>query len=122
MNTNKKTMIEDLERGLYDIKDNFDYSYKTETGLTPEIILQISEQKNEPVWMTEFRLKSLQIYHELDVPPWGPDISELDINNIVTYVKPKTDLNNTWEEVPDDIKNTFTRLGILEENINHWQE
>ena len=47
LNTNKKTMIEDLERGLYDIKDNFDYSYKTETGLTPEIILQISEQKNE---------------------------------------------------------------------------
>lgn len=114
MNTNKKTMIEDLERGLYDIKDNFDYSYKTETGLTPEIILQISEQKNEPAWMTEFRLKSLQIYHELDVPPWGPDISELDINNIVTYVKPKTDLNNTWEEVPNDIKNTFTRLGIPE--------
>lgn len=64
LNTNKKTMIEDLERGLYDIKDNFDYSYKTETGLTPEIILQISEQKNEPAWMTEFRLKSLQIYHE----------------------------------------------------------
>ena len=52
----------------------------------------------------EFRLKSLDIYHQLDVPPWGPDISGLDIANIITYVKPKADLNVTWDDVPTTSK------------------
>jgi Fe-S cluster assembly protein SufB len=113
-NARKKTVINDLERGLYDIKDRFTYSYKSDSGLTPEIIKQISDQKNEPAWMTEFRLKSLQIYHELDIPTWGPDITDLDMDHIVTYVKPKTELKNSWDEVPTEIKNTFARLGIPE--------
>jgi Fe-S cluster assembly protein SufB len=106
----KKTQVADVNRSLYDIKDEFEYSYKTD-GLNEAVVRQISAQKDEPQWMLEFRLKSLDIYHQLDVPPWGPDISGLDIANIITYVKPKADLNVTWDDVPDYIKNTFTRLG-----------
>lgn len=114
LNRKKKTTIGEMDRGLYDIKDKYTYSYKAETGLTPEIVAQISEKKNEPAWMTEFRLRSLQIYDNLDLPPWGPDITDLNIDQIVTYVKPKTDMKTSWEEIPKEIKNTFTRLGIPE--------
>lgn len=113
-NTKKKTVIEDMDRGLYDIKDPFAYSYKTDSGLTEDIVRQISEQKKEPSWMTDFRLKALNIYHQLQVPVWGPDITELDMDHIVTYVKPRTDLKTSWDDIPLEIKDTFTRLGIPE--------
>lgn len=108
----KKTYVEDISRELYDESNPFVYSYKTERGLTPEIVRDISRQKNEPRWMTEFRLQSLDIYYQLDVPPWGPDLDELDIDNIITYVKPPTEMRYSWDDVPEDIKNTFVRLGI----------
>lgn len=108
----KKTYVEDISRELYDESNPFVYSYKTERGLTPEIVRDISRQKNEPSWMTEFRLQSLDIYYQLDVPPWGPDLDELDIDNIITYVKPPTEMRYSWDDVPEDIKNTFVRLGI----------
>lgn len=110
----RKTYVEDIDRGIYDIRNEFKYSYKVEKGLTEKIVREISEKKNEPEWMTEFRLKSLEIYNKLDVPVWGPNIDELDIENIVTYVKPRTDMKYSWEDVPEDIKETFTRLGIPE--------
>lgn len=108
----KKTYVEDISRELYDESNPFVYSYKTERGLTPEIVRDISRQKNEPRWMTEFRLQSLDIYYQLDVPPWGPDLDELDIDNIITYVKPPTEMRYSWDDVPEDIRNTFVRLGI----------
>jgi Fe-S cluster assembly protein SufB len=108
----EKSYIEDISRGLYDEKNEFTYSYKAEKGLTPEIIKEISRKKDEPEWMLSFRLKSLDIYDRLEVPPWGPDISDLDIDNIVTYVKPKIDMQLSWEDIPEDIKSTFTKLGI----------
>jgi len=104
--------VEDINRGLYDKKNKFTYSFKTDKGLTKEIVTQISREKNEPDWMTNFRLKSLEIYNNMDIPNWGPDISGLDIENIVTYVRPNTDMKYSWEDVPEDIKNTFTSLGI----------
>ncbi|MGY0374793.1 Fe-S cluster assembly protein SufB [Clostridium sp. JNZ J1-5] len=112
MEDRKKTYIEDVDRGIYDIKNQVRYSYKVQNGLTPEIIMQISKEKNEPEWMTEFRLKSLQIYNKLDLPPWGPDITDLDIENIVTYIRPDTEMVGSWDEVPKDIRDTFDRLGI----------
>ena len=84
----KKTYVEDISRDLYDEYNPFTYSYKAERGLTPDIVREISKRKNEPSWMTEFRLQSLDIYYQLDVPPWGPNLDELDIDNIITYVKP----------------------------------
>ncbi len=111
-NAIKKTYVADIDRKIFDQKNEFNYGYKTDTGLTPEIVLEISEQKNEPKWMRDFRLKSLEIYNQLDVPPWGPDLTDLDIENIVTYVKPPTDLQYSWDDIPEDIKNTFVQLGI----------
>ncbi len=114
MEKRNKTYVEDVDRGIYDIKNEVRYSYKVDSGLTEDIIRSISSEKNEPEWMTEFRLKSLEIYNQLDVPTWGPDISGLDIENIVTYVKPDTDMKASWDEVPKDIKMTFDLLGIPE--------
>ncbi|NLX61194.1 MAG: Fe-S cluster assembly protein SufB [Tissierellia bacterium] len=114
METRRKTYVEDIDRGIYDIKNEFKYDYITEKGLTEEIVKDISKKKNEPKWMTDFRLKSLEIYNKLDLPVWGPNLDELDIDNIVTYVKPKTDMKYSWEDVPEDIKETFVRLGIPE--------
>lgn len=108
----KKTYIADVERGIYDIKDEFTYSYKTDKGLTPEIIMEISREKNEPKWMTDFRLKSLEIYNSKPIPTWGVDLKDLDMDNIITYIRPNTEMKNKWEDVPDDIKNTFERLGL----------
>lgn len=108
----KRTYIEDIDRGIYDIKNEVRYKYKSDKGLTTEIIREISKEKNEPEWMTEFRLKSLEIYNSKPIPTWGADLSELDMDNIVTYIKPDTDMKHNWEDVPEDIKKTFDSLGI----------
>jgi Fe-S cluster assembly protein SufB len=108
----KRTYIEDVDRGIYDLKNEVRYSYKADKGLTPEIVREISRKKNEPQWMTDFRIKSLEIYNSKPVPTWGADLSELDIENIVHYIKPDTDMKHDWEEVPEDIKKTFDLLGI----------
>ena len=110
----KKTNLDEINRNIYDIKNKDDYEFKIKKGLTKEIVEEISKRKNEPVWMKEIRLKAVDVYESLELPTWGPDLSELDMNDIATYVKPKTSLNNSWDDVPDDIKNTFDKLGIPE--------
>ncbi len=113
---NEKTNIQDIDRTLYDFRyeENEKDFYRMESGLTAEIVTKLSEEKGDPQWMREFRLKSLEIYNTLRTPDWGPDISELHMENIATYVKPKTDMANTWENVPQDIKDSFEKLGIPE--------
>ncbi len=110
----EKTNVEEIDRSVYDIKDKVDAGYTVKNGLTREIIEEISRTKNDPEWMREFRLKALEIYNTLDVPPWGPDLSELNMDDITTYIRPKTDMQMNWDDVPDYIKNTFDRLGIPE--------
>ena len=107
-----KTQIDELNTSMYDFKNEDNYEYKSKKGLSREIVEEISRQKNDPDWMKEFRLKALEIYNKLELPTWGPDLSELNMNEIATYVKPKTSLNNSWEDVPEDIRNTFDKLGI----------
>ncbi len=107
-----KSQIEDINRNIYDIKNEDNYDFKMKKGLTREIIEELSKQKNEPEWMKEFRLKALDVYESLELPTWGPDISELDMNDIATYVRPKSKLNSSWDDVPEDIKKTFDQLGI----------
>lgn len=114
MEKRKKTYIEDVERGVYDIKNEFKYRYKSEKGLTEGIIREISREKDEPKWMMDFRLKSLEIYNSKPVPEWGADLSGLDIENIITYIRPDADMGSRWEDVPEDIKKTFESLGIPE--------
>ncbi len=108
----KKTMVADIDRSIYDIKNEDKSSYKSEKGLTRDIILDISHRKKEPQWMTDFRLKSLDIYEAMELPSWGPNLEDLDMKHIVTYVRPDTEMKGSWSEVPSEIKDTFDKLGI----------
>ena len=108
----EKTQVADIDRSPYDFRNGEADAYKVRAGLTPEIVENISKEKHDPEWMTLFRLQSLQIYHEMQVPDWGPAIDGLDMDNIVTYVRPNTKMSAKWSDVPQDIKDTFERLGI----------
>lgn len=110
----KKTQIEDMDRGIYDIKNKFEYRSKTETGLSPEIVRQISYEKNEPDWMLEIRLKALEIFNEKENPVWSPDLSDVDMDKVTTYIRPNADMTDDWKNVPDEIRDTFDKLGIPE--------
>ena len=105
-----KTQLDEINRNIYDIRNEDKYEFKIKKGLTPEIIEEISKQKNDPEWMREFRLKALKVYNSLKLPTWGPDLSELNMDEIATYVKPKSTLSDSWDDVPEDIKNTFDKL------------
>ena len=109
-----KNFIQDIERALYDVRDADKSIYKSDAGLTEEIIRDISKRKNDPPWMLDFRLKSLEVYKKISLPTWGPNISALNMDEIVTYVKPNAKQVDDWSQVPDDIKKTFDRLGIPE--------
>ena len=109
----EKTYVEDIDRSIYDFRFEENDAYKVEEGLTEEIVRQISKEKNDPDWMLDFRLRSLELFHNTEMVDWGPDIDGLDMENIITYVRPNTDrMHARWDEVPEDIKETFERLGI----------
>ena len=112
MSEREKTYVEDVNRSIYDIRNEEKDVYRIKKGLTPDIVAEISEKKKDPAWMANFRLQSLQIYNEMEVPDWGPSIEGLNMEDIVTYVKPNTHMSAKWSEVPEDIKDTFERLGI----------
>ena len=107
-----KTYIDDLDTNIYDFKNADNYAYKMKKGLGRDIVEEISRQKNEPDWVLNIRLEALEWYNKLDLPTWGPSLNELKMEEIATYVKPKTDLKNSWEDVPTEIKDTFEKLGI----------
>lgn len=107
-----KTKLEELSTNIYNFKNPDEYEYKMAKGLSRDIVEEISKKKNEPKWMLDIRLKALDEYEKLSLPTWGPDLSELNIDEISTYVRPKTDMKENWEDVPDEIKNTFEKLGI----------
>lgn len=85
---------------------------RMQKGLNKDLVVAISQQKNEPGWMTDFRLKSLKIFEEKPMPSWGPDLSNLSADDIHFYIKPVIDKQQEWNQVPDDIKKTFERLGV----------
>ncbi len=106
-------MVQDVDRSLYDFRDDESQGfYRMEEGLTADIVEKISEEKNDPGWMREFRLKCLKTYNEMKVPDWGPPIDGLDMDRISSYVRSHADMKGDWNEVPDEIKNTFEKLGI----------
>lgn len=111
--TDKKN-IQQISSSPYDFRYEEKGFYRNKTGLTAQIVEQLSKDKNDPQWMKEFRLASLKKYEELSVPEWVPDISGLNIDEIATYVRPNTKMQGTWEDVPQDIKDTFEKLGIPE--------
>ena len=107
-----KTQLEEINQNIYDFKNADNYDFKMEKGLSEKVVRDISKQKKEPKWVLDIRLKALEIYNKLDLPTWGPDLSELKMDEISTYVRPKTDLKTKWEDVPEEIKDTFDKLGI----------
>ena len=105
----KQTFIKPYPEGWAD-PDTF--CFKSDRGLNEQIVRQISAQKNEPEWMLERRLQGLKNFEERPMQKWGPDLSELNTNDIYYYVKPVEHKPKSWDEVPVSIKNTFDRLGV----------
>ena len=108
----EKTYVEDVDRNMYDFRNDEKDAYRIKNGLTEDIVEKISEEKHDPEWMHDFRLNSLKIYHEMKVPDWGPSIEGLNMDNIATYVRANTKMKGDWSEVPEEIKDTFEKLGI----------
>ncbi|MBM7541456.1 Fe-S cluster assembly protein SufB [Amphibacillus cookii] len=88
--------------------------FRTERGLTKKVVEEISKMKEEPQWMLDYRLKALEHFYSKPMPQWGGDLSELDFDEITYYVKPSERSERSWDEVPDEIKQTFDKLGIPE--------
>ena len=108
----QKAQVADIDRSLYDFRYDEDASDFLSSGITPEIIREISEEKGDPDWMQDFRLRSLEIFSRMKMPVWGPPVDGLEMRNIVTYIRPKSRMNSDWNDVPEHIKETFERLGI----------
>ncbi|MBN8658848.1 MAG: Fe-S cluster assembly protein SufB [Candidatus Obscuribacter phosphatis] len=100
----------------YGFRDEEDYVFKSGRGLTKEIVTKISQMKKEPQWMLDFRLKAFDIFMKKPMPTWGNCdlLNDIDFQNIFYYIKPSIKGEKNWEDVPDNIKNTFDRLGIPE--------
>ncbi|MBA2441565.1 MAG: Fe-S cluster assembly protein SufB, partial [Rubrobacter sp.] len=102
-----------LDEYKYGFADPEEYFFRTpRKGIDEEIIAMISRHKDEPEWMLEFRLKAYQAFKDRPTPQWGGDLSELDFDEIFYYIRPMENQGKTWDDVPDDIKNTFEKLGI----------
>ncbi|HBG85146.1 MAG TPA: Fe-S cluster assembly protein SufB, partial [Erysipelotrichaceae bacterium] len=86
--------------------------FTTPKGLNADIVREISAIKKEPEWMLEYRLKSLKEFESRPLPTWGVDLSDIDFSDFTYYKRPADNQTNDWEEVPDEIKDTFDRLGI----------
>ena len=107
--------IKDLNRETLDSSNQTSYMKGVQKGLSRELVERMSEEKNEPKWMREHRLKSLDVFLKKAMPSFGPDLSALNFEEIIYYAKPGEVVNtNSWDRVPDDIKRTFEKLGIPE--------
>jgi Fe-S cluster assembly protein SufB len=108
-------ILEDIGQYKYGFHDpSNSYVFKAEKGLNREIVEQISAMKGEPQWMLDFRLKAYEHFRSRPMPKWGADLSGLNLEDIYYYVKPTQGSEKSWDNVPDDIKNTFNKLGIPE--------
>jgi Fe-S cluster assembly protein SufB len=115
MTVTESAVLDDYKYGFHDSEEN--YVYKAKKGLNEEIVKEISvKMKKEPEWMTKFRLDSLKTFREKPMPTWGNTemLNDIDFENIHYYVKSTEKQSRNWEDVPEDIKNTFDRLGIPE--------
>lgn len=104
----------DIDQNRYAFKDPVQFTFKTAKGLNEDTVRAISTQKNEPAWMLEKRLQAFKIFNEKSMPNWGADLSGIKFNEITYYLRPQDRAQDTWEDVPGYIKNTFEKLGIPE--------
>ncbi len=117
--------LTEQEQGLKDIGSDYaerfgfhdpetGYAYKAPKGLSEQVVRDISEYKSEPEWMREFRLKALEHFQQRPTPMWGGNLVQIDFDDIHYFVRASEKNSRSWDEVPEDIKNTFDRLGIPE--------
>jgi len=98
----------------YDFKDEDVSVFKTRKGLDEEVIKEISKHKGEPDWMLEYRLKSYREFINKPLPSFGPDLTQIDFDDFTYFIKSSDKVSNSWDEVPETIKDTFNKLGIRE--------
>jgi Fe-S cluster assembly protein SufB len=104
--------IGEYQYGFHDQTDT--YVFKSRKGLDKEIVQQISDMKSEPGWMTDFRLRSLDIFNSRPMPQWGGDLDQINFQDIFYYMKASDRQERSWDDVPEDIRKTYDRLGIPE--------
>ncbi|MDP2672356.1 MAG: Fe-S cluster assembly protein SufB [Nanoarchaeota archaeon] len=103
----------EINRENYDHYNPENLIFKAEPGITKELVKQISKDKNEPEWMLKKRLLGLKLFNKKSMPSWGPSIDDLDLSKIIYYMKPNAKKNSrSWEDVPEEIRNTYEKLGI----------
>lgn len=104
-----------IDRSRYDDANlNSKSKYTAKPGISEELVRKISSDKNEPEWMLKKRLMALELFNKTSIPTWGPDLSQLNLDEIIYYVDPDTTEAKSWDDVPDEIKKTFEKLGIPE--------
>jgi Fe-S cluster assembly protein SufB len=105
-----------LEEYKYGFRTDYESVFVAQPGLSEEVVREISAHKSEPEWMLEFRLKALEIYRSKPMPTWGGDLSNLEnvLDDIYYYMKPQEKMERSWDDVPQEIKDTFEKLGIPE--------
>jgi len=115
MRKNPKTeLLDELNEYQFGFSDPESFVFKSRKGLNEEVVRQISAIKGEPEWMLDFRLKAYKHYQQREMPTWGADLSDLNLDEIFYYLKPTEGEGRTWGDVPEAIKNTFEKLGIPE--------
>jgi len=106
--------VVDVDYSKYDFKEPEDYVYKSEKGLNVEKVIQISKMKGEPEWMTDLRVRAYETFKKRPIPSWGADLSKIDFDSIRYYIKPTDKQVDSWEALPQAVKDTFERLGVPE--------
>ena len=114
MSTTTPPELQDIGPYKYGWSDPTHYKFEPKKGVNPDVVREISALKGEPEWMTKFRLRSLEIFDRKPMPNWGGELGNIDFQDIYYYIRASEKQGRTWDEVPDDIKNTFDRLGIPE--------
>ena len=105
----------DMDYSKYDFKDSTEmYVHLSKKGLTKDTVKEISKMKDEPQWMLDFRLRSYEIFMKKPMPQWGGDLNKIDLQNIYYYAKASEKTEKNWDDVPENVKNTFDKLGIPE--------
>jgi len=103
-----------MKKNIYEQANKDNSIYKSKPGVDEDLVREISKQKNEPKWMLNKRLKALELFKKTITPKWGPNLDELNLDEITYFIKPDAKEVNSWDDVPKEIKNTFDRLGIPE--------
>jgi Fe-S cluster assembly protein SufB len=114
MALDQQTQLQQLDEYKFGFRMPENYAFKSRKGLDREIVEEISYMKGEPQWMRDFRLRALRTFERRPMPNWGANLGDIDFQDIFYYIKPTEKQGKSWDDIPDDIKTTFDRLGIPE--------